>query len=197
MNLATQHTQHRQKGLLILMACALVLAGCATPLDITTDYDANYNFSGVRKIAIQPILRTPESAALLSDMQIERIDEALADELTRRGYQVVDQNADADMLLAWHLVTQEKTDIRSYNTAGYYNCWRCAPVADVTVRQYTQGTFIVDLIDPAQMRSKWRATYVSRIGREKDPAKAAAERRKTAAAIFADFPPGYNSTVVP
>jgi len=179
------------------MACALVLAGCATPLNITTDYDTNYNFSGVRKIAIQPILRTPESAAMLSDIQIDRIDNALADELTRRGYQIVDQNSEADMLLAWHLVTQEKTDIRSYNTAGYYSCWRCAPVADITVRQYTQGTFIVDLIDPVQMRSKWRATYVSRMGREKDAAKAAEERRNTAQAIFADFPPGYNGTVTP
>lgn len=197
MNLATQQTQHSQKGLLILMACALVLAGCATPLNITTDYDTSYNFAGVRKIAIQPILRTPESAAILSDIQIDRIDTALADELTRRGYQIVDQNSDADMLLAWHLVTQEKTDIRSYNTAGYYSCWRCAPMADITVRQYTQGTFIVDLIDPVQMRSKWRATYVSRMGREKDPAKAAAERRTTAQAIFADFPPGHDSTVTP
>ena len=72
------------------------------------------SISPVSRIAIQPIHRTAESQAVPSDMQIGRVKESLIAELQRRGFQVVMENADADMLLAWHLVTQERTDLRGF-----------------------------------------------------------------------------------
>jgi hypothetical protein len=97
-------------------------------------------------------------------MPVARINDELADELIRRGYQVVTDNAQADMYLVWHLVTQEKTDVRSYNSASYYNCWRCGPSSpNISVRQYTEGTFIVDMVDPVRNQSVWRSTIQSRL----------------------------------
>ena len=93
-------------------------------------------------------------------MPVARINDELADELIRRGYQVVTDNAQADMYLVWHLVTQEKTDVRSYNSASYYNCWRSP---NISVRQYTEGTFIVDMVDPVRNQSVWRSTIQSRL----------------------------------
>ncbi len=177
------------RGLFALSLLALVSA-CSTPLQAVMDFDHRYDFTGVEKIALQPISRADAGAALISDMEVNRISQALSEELTRKGLQVVQDNSEADLLLAWHLVTQEKTDVRTYNSMSYYNCWRCGPmVNDVTVRQYTEGTLIVDLIDPSRNQSVWRATVQSRLSSRPDPESDKALRYEAARAVFAEFPP--------
>ena len=128
-------------------------------------------------------------SVVISDMQVDRINQALTDELGRRGYQVVPDNAQADMLLTWHLITQERMDVRSYNTSIRYNCWGCSGGSNLRVTQHTQGTFIVDLIDPERLQSVWRSTFESRLRDQPDPARAEENRRAAAEAIFAQFPP--------
>ncbi len=172
-------------------AAMLALASaCSTPLEATMDFDPQFDFSKVSKIAIQPVDRSNLSMIRISDMQVDRIDAALAAELGRKGFEVVADNAGADMFLTWHLVTEERTDVRTYNSMSYYNCWRCGPsVSDVSVRQYTQGTFIVDMIDPARNQSVWRSIIESRLQSNPDPAEAPARREEAARAVFAEFPP--------
>jgi hypothetical protein len=167
-----------------------LVSACTTPLEATMDFDSQFDFSQVQKIAIQPVDRTSLSMISVSDMQVDRIDEALGNELQSKGFQIVSDNAQADMFLTWHLVTEERTDVRTYNSMSYYNCWRCGPsVSDVSVRQYTQGTFIVDMIDPARNQSVWRSIIESKLQSNPDPEQAPARRQAAAAAIFAQFPP--------
>jgi hypothetical protein len=176
---------------LLLFWAVLLLAGCAGPkYQAVTDFDQSFDFSAVDSVAIMPIDRLEVHGIMISDMQVERINAALAAELAGKGVTVVDDPAAADMLLSWHLVTREKTDVRSYNSMSYYNCWMCGPsVSDVSVRQYTEGTFIVDMIDPMRNRSVWRATIQSRLKAQPDPEKAAENRAAAARAVFAEFPP--------
>ena len=172
------------------MLLLALISACSTPLEATMDFDSQFDFSKVQKIAIQPVDRTNLSMISISDMQVERIDGALAAELERKGFEIVSSDAEADMFLVWHLVTEERTDVRTYNSMSYYNCWRCGPnVSDVSVRQYTQGTFIVDMIDPMRNQSVWRSIIESRLQSNPDPAEAPARRKEAATAIFAQFPP--------
>ena len=167
-----------------------LVTACSTPIQAVTDFDGRFDFGKVSKIAIQPVDRTSVNAIRISDMQIDRINRSLADELTRRGFQVVADNSQADLWMTWHLVTEERTDVRTYDSMSYYNCWRCGPnVSDVSVRQYTQGTFIVDMIDPSRNQSVWRSIIASRLQAQPDPAKAEERRREAATALFAEFPP--------
>jgi hypothetical protein len=139
----------------------------------------------------------------MSDMQINRIDLALERALQLKGLEIVEDPNQADALISWHLVTEEKTKVRTYDTGpsyggGYgrygsynrraaYHCWNCG--TDVRVTQYTQGTFIVDIIDPQQRESVWRSVTQSRLkgemGQEQEPYDAAANR------IMGSFPPPY------
>ena len=162
------------------------LTACSSAPTATSDFDSSFDFSGVRKIAIQPIDRGVPASVISSDMQVNRINEAIRGELVRRGFTVVQDNADADLFLAWHLVTQERTDVRSFNTSSRYNCWNCG--SDIRVRQYTQGTFIVDMIDPVRLQSVWRSIFEDRI-RDLDAEEAAEKRAVVAGALFAEFPP--------
>jgi hypothetical protein len=171
-------------------ACLFAVACATTTFEAVSDFDNSYDFTAVRRIAILPIDRTSAAERLISDMQVGRIDAALAEELQSRGFTVVEDREDADVYLSWHLVTRERTDIRSYNASSAYQCWRCGPpVSDVSVRQYTEGTFIVDMIDPLRNRSVWRSTIQSRLSDKPDPQQAEQRRAAAAKAVLAPFPP--------
>jgi hypothetical protein len=177
--------------LLALSLLALVAACSSTPTAMM-DFDPGFDFSGVRTIAIKPVDRSISPASVLSGSQITRMNRSLTDELVRRGFDVVPNNGNADMLLAWHLVTQERTDVRTHNSAVHYsNCWNCRPMSSpgVQVTQYIRGTLIVDLLDPAAQRSVWRSIFESRLRDQPDAALAAEVRREAAEAVFAEFPP--------
>jgi hypothetical protein len=137
----------------------------------------------------------------LSDFQKERVDEALRYALEIKGMQFVDDPAEADMLISWHLATQDKTDVRTYQTPSYggayygrynryagYNCWNCMPTqTEVSVQNYTEGTFIVDMIDPQMRKSVWRSVTQSRLKgkHENDQGK----YNEAAMIIMEGFPP--------
>jgi hypothetical protein len=117
------------------------------------------------------------SSRYISDITRDRVDQAIRQAAEGKGYQFVEDVNQADVLITWHLVGQEKVDVRTTNTgmsygAGYgrygaynrhsmYNCWDCGN--QTTVRQYTQGTFIVDLIDPELKQSVWRSVIESKL----------------------------------
>ena len=171
---------------------ALLLAACASgPPKPDVDYNPSYDFSEVRSVAFLEDSGTVagDNPLQLSDMQKERIDTAIRHALSLKGIALVEDPADADMLVSWHLLTQFKTDVQTYNRYSLYNCWSCMGMStEVSVRDYTEGTFIVDMIDPAMKRSVWRGVTHSRLtGKQlQDQSR----YNEAAEVIFAAFPPG-------
>ncbi len=194
----------RLPATLVALVAALTLAACASgPPKPEVDFKSDYDFSQVRKIAFYKHSGqvSGDNPMQISDIQRNRVDTALQQALEKRGFQFVDTPSDADMLLSWHLSTQNKTDVRTYQTptAGYghygpynrysrYSCWSCMPTqTEVSVRNYTEGTFIVDMIDPSMRQSVWRGVTQSRLKGE--PSHDQADYNAAADAIFAPFPP--------
>ena len=161
----------------VLLGLCLLLGGCGgmpVKSTATTDYDHSYDFSHVRKIAIQPISRDSISTVTISDMQISRIDQALIAELQRRGFEVATVNADADMFLSWQLVLQE----------GAY-----VATADGATEKATKGTLFVHMIDPIMLQSVWRAKFESGLRDNPESDAATQYRQEAAEVILAQFPP--------
>lgn len=168
------------RRLAFTLCTILLLAACASaPPAPTIDFKPDYDFTRVNKIAFYDASGqvSGDNPMQLSDMQIDRIDEALATVLRDRGIEIVDNPAEADLLLSWHLVTEHKTDVRTYETPAYgvgyshygrynrysmYNCWNCTNT-EVRVSNYTEGTFIVDMIDPTLKKSVWRSVTQSKL----------------------------------
>jgi hypothetical protein len=156
---------------------ALLLGACAgmpgNPT-ATTDYDHSYNFSPIRKIAIQPIAKATLSTMMMSDEQIGRINQALHAELLSRGFEVVTVNADADIFLSWKFLPPQSEEVSTFD-----------PATD----QITGGTLYVSMIDPLSLQAVWRATFYSKLSAQQDSAEAAQYRQQAAQAILAQFPP--------
>jgi hypothetical protein len=193
---------------LVLLSCAFLITSCTSaPPKPAVDYKQEYNFMQVKKIALykQSGQVSGDNPLQLSDIQRDRIDTALTYALGNRGFQIVDDTSQADLLASWHLVTQHKTDVRTYETPAYgssmgysryggynrysrYNCWSCAPTrTEVSVKNYTQGTFIVDMIDPKMNKSVWRGVTQSKLKGKHDEDQG--KYNEAATAIFASFPP--------
>jgi hypothetical protein len=203
---------------LALLVCT-VLAACATSpkLRPEVDYNTSYDFSAVRTVALYQNsgLAPGENPLLLSDMARDRIDLALTRAIEAKGLSMVEDPARADLLLSWHLATEDRIETQTvarptgpmmargpmmgggmfwgpafhpYNRYSFYQCWSCmATTTEVRTREYRIGTFIVDLIDPAEQKSMWRSVTSTRLRgkleRDQDKYDAAAET------VLADFLP--------
>ncbi len=190
----------------IAAALLTTLAACTSgPPKPDVDYKRDYDFRQARNLAFYSESGdvSGDNPMQLSDMQKNRVNEALENALVYRGFTFVSDPSQADLLVSWHLVTQNKTDVRTYSSPSYggyyggyggynrhsmYNCWNCAPTrTEVSVKNYTQGSFIVDMIDPKLKQSVWRAVTQSKLkGKvEEDQGK----YNEAATAIFVAFPP--------
>lgn len=185
---------------------ALVACGSSLPKPVV-DFDPAHDFSEETKIGFYALSgkQTGENPLEMTEFQKKRIDDALARNLRNKGYTIVDNAADADLLISWHLNTSEKTDVRTYNSpgvgmsAGYsrynryamYSCYNCMNNTEVKVDNYTQGTFIVDMIDPDRKQSVWRSVTQSKL---KGQVSNEEELNAAADLVLAGFPPGSGST---
>ena len=189
--------------IVFLSLATLVLAGCATkPPEPVVDFAPGYSFSEQQTIAFYALSGevTGNNPNDLTDFQRDRINAALQSALEAKGFVFVDKTADADLLLSWHLNLMDKTDVKTYNNPSYgasvgysrynryamYNCYNCMNQTDVRVTEYTQGTFIIDMIDPDENASVWRSVTQSKLKedtiRDQEALNAAAVR------VLTDFP---------
>lgn len=185
---------------------ALLLAGCASgPPKPNVDFKDDYDFMSVQKVAFYARSGkvSGEHPIMMSDIERNRINRAIQQALEKKGIMVVEDAAEADLLVSWHLATREKTDVRTYQTPTYshgpyggynsyarYSCWHCTPYrTDVRVTDYTEGTFVVDMIDQELNQSVWRGVTQSRLKEQKDKDHDQASYNEAADVMLQNFPP--------
>ena len=201
---------------LLSAIAVLLLAGCtASPLKPDVDFNEKFDFSKTYAISFYEGSGevSGDNPLQISDIQRDRINDALIFALKAKGLSFVEDPSQADLLLSWHLGTQFKTDVRTYPSAGYggqigygryggynrysmYNCWSCmgGGGSEISVRDYTEGTFIVDMIDPAEKVSVWRGIVQSKLKGEQ--AHDQESYNAAATTILASFPP-HTSEMTP
>lgn len=183
-------------GQIASLLLVLVLTGCATLEDIVSrdtrvDYKKGYDFDHIRKLAIAPCGYSGYRPSLLTEEQSHQVNEAIARALEKQGMQIVEWVDDADAVVDWHVVTEEKSNVRTYNAQSYYHCWRCGPaISDREVKSYTMGTFIVDIIDPGLGKSVWRGVTQGRLADIANIPVQETTIDAAAAEVFSRFPPG-------
>ena len=173
-------------------AAVLALTACAS-VDVRTVTSPDANLSALHTFNVMPNpQRRPPSAQSASDpMLVNSIsNRALRADLVKgfenRGYVLADN---PDFAVAYYASTKEKLDV-TYWDYGYpfYPRWwgGMGGPYDPTVTQYTQGTVIVDVINPGTKELLWRGRGVATVS--DNQAQYEQDLWKTVTAILEKFP---------
>lgn len=174
-------------GLLVL-----ALAGCATGPKISSEVDPEADFGSYRSFGFYaPLALEKEGYATPTT---DRIKAAARAQMESRGY--VFSAEQPDLWVNLNAYMQEKTDVSTIPTVdySYYYSYRARSYFAVPywrdrtdVRQYTEGTLNVDLVDRVKNRLVWEGIAVGRVSKVK-PEERGARIDSALSEIFARFP---------
>ncbi len=182
----------RRFSVWVLGLCVLAIAGCATGPRISSEVDPEADFGSYRTFGFYaPLALEKEGYATPTT---DRIKAAARAQLESRGYVYAAEQPDLWVNLNAYM--QEKTSVTSIPTVdyNYYYSYRARSYFAVPywrdqteVRNYTEGTLNVDLVDRRKNRLVWEGIAVGRIAKLK-PEERAARIDATMAEIFARYP---------
>ena len=184
-----------QRFLATLAAISLALAACASvDVHTVTSPDAHLGALHTFSVMSNPKPRSPSAQSTNDPMLVNSIsNRALRTDLVKgfedRGYAVAEK---PDFVVAYYACTNQKLDVAYWDYGyGFYPGWwggwgpGWGPY-DATVTQYTQGTVIIDVLDPRTKELLWRGQGVARVS--DDEPQYEQELWKTVTAILEKFP---------
>jgi hypothetical protein len=171
------------------LALAVALAACSS-VKVQTEYDKKANFNGYRTYAWIPQEPGPEQAKAARDPRVrEAVIRGIETGLAAKGLTRTDLDKSPDLLVAVHGWAVNRIDVQAYGYAyrpGPYAYYPTLPAATVVdVREYRDGTLLIDLIDSATRHMVWRGTAT-------DTFSPGAEAKTVSNAIdktLAEYPP--------
>lgn len=171
------------KHTLIVMAFILPLFTACTTANlpvVKTDYDEEANFNEYNTFNwSEEIENQKESHPILDNSLVrKRIKNAIKSEMEGRNYEMAE---DADLLVNFHVVIEERTGYNTYPTFGYRYWGR----DNVQPYNYKEGTLIIDLIDREKNQLIWQG-YTEGIV-DKDPEKMEEKIRGAISVIFQEY----------
>ena len=187
----------RTAGVVIILGGAMLTAACAT-VSVITDYDPQ----AVSSIgAYQSYVWLPQppgrgDTRVNNELVAKRVINAVDEVLATRGYVKVQR--DADFLIGWHAILEGKRDVTTINRSYGYG-WgrrRAGGVvwsSDTVVREYDQGTLIIDVVDVASNELVWRGAAQGRVKAGASAEERSERIRNAVRKIFDKFPPQSGS----
>ncbi|MGE8278925.1 MAG: DUF4136 domain-containing protein [Stenotrophomonas sp.] len=176
----------------IAVLLVLALAACATGPRVASQADPSADFSRYRSYAFFTPLALEQHG--YTTITSNRIRAAVRSQMEARGY-VLDE-ANPDLWINLNAYMQDKTRVTTMPEVDYdyYYSYRARSYVAVPywrdrtdVRQYTEGTLNVDVVDVRRKQLVWEGVAVGTVGRV-DPARQAEKIDAAVAAIFAEYP---------
>jgi len=181
----------RLRRLLPVLLCTLV--ACAG-VRVSQDYDATTDFTAFRTYDWFPGERqlTGEGGIAQPFLE-ERIQAAVRRELAERGYEKVTGRT-PDFYVNYHVSVQQKLTTSGVNVGygvGSYGSRGGVGVGMRTnpVRQYDEGTLIIDFVDGGTRKLVWRGTGSKALSSNPTPENTTATVDVATREILKQFPP--------
>ena len=177
----------------------LALPGCAT-LQVERDYDPAVSFDELETYTMieqageRP---TPDIPALSSPLVDRRIRSAIERELGAMGFRRV-TSGEADFKVAAYVVAEERLDVETldrygYNNYGYNYGYRHYGGSGIItrdyVREYVEGTLILDIIDGGRNELIWRGWATEALAHQPSPENVDKYVFEAVGKILEGFPP--------
>ncbi len=194
------HTASSRSSLLVLLSCLLMLpalTACRT-FNVRSDWDDSVSFSRYARYAfLEP--KEVEGADPFADNDLlrKRIRSAIEANLKARGFEAVADPADADFVVTYGVVMDEKLRVTGGGATaigGYGYGYRRWPVGigglygGGDVRDYQEATLLVDFLEPASRVLVWRG-WGSGFIQTRDRDRTQSQFQAGVKAVLDAFPP--------
>jgi hypothetical protein len=165
----------------------VMLLGC-TQFRIRSDYEESTDFQRLHTYGWRPRPTFESGDPRFDNSIIDARVRATADRvLAAKGYTRVESGS-PDFLVGYHAVVRAKTDVATIDRwYGYRGGGFALPHYDV--RDYDEGTLLIDIIDPASMKLLWRGTATAAVLERADVEKREKRADQAVSDILAKFPP--------
>lgn len=176
----------------LLVSC---LFGCSGIPKVDTDYNPEYNFRSIRTYYTLTNQESRPDPSVISSLTGQRIRQGIDNEMALRGINKV-MREKSDIWVAYYVVTKDKARVTTYNPSGSHG-WRRASYrygypygrgADVDVRHYTEGSLIIDLVDPKTQTTVFRGISAAILEKKRSVKEREALVRSHVKAIFSQVP---------
>ena len=155
------------------LCCVIAITACAG-IDVKTDYDPDFDFEKLETYRWAPDF-VPAGGPLIvdSDLIHSRIRSAIESQLGARGFRA-QTDPTPDVWVAYHIGIDRKIEVdtiyhrnagwgrRGYSRRGYGQ-------SSTYVREYVEGTLLIDLLRPGSGDLLWRGSAISRVKERKTP----------------------------
>lgn len=151
---------------LLLLASALLIAGCATTAHHDYDRAAMEKFSAYQSFEISTaVTDKDDESVLLSPIVDRRIERAIQQNLIAKGFEMRAESP--DFRVEFQTITKIRKELSEISTRftrrHYY--WGYRETYFIP-EEYEEGTYIIDIIDAATNELVWRGNYKQPLGRQ-------------------------------
>lgn len=180
------------KNIILILMCLAFITGCSTTYRADTDRDENYDFQSIQSYFVvgDEQLKNP----MISDIDRNRINDAIDSEFNLHGLISTDEE-NADVLITYFVVTKDKTKVRSaghsphygYNSRFGHTYGYSYGATNISAKNYTEGTFVIDIVDNKTKKTVWRSTLIKPIKNYKSSASKEQAVTELINTMFADI----------
>ncbi len=175
----------------VTLPAALVLAGCAPSIKVNTDFSQNAKFDGYRFYAFANL--PPKAAAVnaLDPLLTEQARAVIDSNLSKKSMRRVDDMSQANLVIFTWGTTKETIHVDDlgyqYPGMGFYG------TSSILVDTQTEGTLVVDMVDPATKQLVWRGIASGTVSDRNEAKKMIPEAINK---MLKGFPPKVEGRVV-
>jgi hypothetical protein len=161
--------------------------GCATSdVRVGSRCDPEVDFKSYSSFAWVGAPDEQRFSTFISEESLEKLEAAIVEELQRKGFVLADRTS-ADFLVSYRVETREKPDLRTYPTDSL-GCWGRREPSEEAPRTLTEGTLVIEMVDPMTTGILWEGWFTKEITGEDrgDPGRTA---YRSAGVLLQGFPP--------
>jgi hypothetical protein len=180
------------KSVISVFVALIALAGCGSSVSVTTDYDKEADFGKLKSFAWMAVPNTAvgdvKAAMERNSLLDKRIKQYVGKELETKGYEM--NEAAPDFVMMYHVGIDDKVNVTDWGYGYPSPYWGGR---NVSVYQYTQGTLILDIIDPVAKQLIWRGEAQGTVDANATPEDREYRLGNAIAKLLESFPPGTGS----